>query len=231
MNRVQKEWNLLRNTLPQDIFVVVYEDRCDLMQAVIKGPQGTPYADGLFFFDIQLPPEYPEMPPRVHYHAHGDRLNPNLYENGKVCLSLLGTWSGTSVESWDPKKSNILQVLVSIQGLILVPEPFYNEPSYEQYRGTAEGIRASKQYNESALLLTLQSILISCKNAPVHFKDLARVHYKEVRERLLERSALKLQEARAESADQSEDGSASLGFVLSLERILSKLQAAMASLE
>ena len=33
----------------------VYEDRADLIQAVIKGPQGSPYSDGLFFFDIQLP--------------------------------------------------------------------------------------------------------------------------------------------------------------------------------
>ena len=88
----------------------MYEDRADLLQAVIKGPQGTPYADGLFFFDVQLPAEYPDVPPRVYYHAHGDRVNPNLYENGKVCLSLLGTWAGSSVESWDPKKSNILQV-------------------------------------------------------------------------------------------------------------------------
>ena len=39
----------------------------------------------------------------------------------------------------------ILQVVVSIQGLILVPEPYYNEPSYEQYRGTEEGQRASTQ--------------------------------------------------------------------------------------
>jgi hypothetical protein len=39
MSRVQKEWNLLRGSLPPDIFMVVYEDRCDLLQAVIKGPQ------------------------------------------------------------------------------------------------------------------------------------------------------------------------------------------------
>ena len=63
-------------SLPPDIYVVVYEDRCDLLQAVIKGPQDSPYADGLFFFDIQLPSEYPDLPPRVYYHSHGDRLNP-----------------------------------------------------------------------------------------------------------------------------------------------------------
>ena len=36
-------------------------------------------------------------------------------------------------------------MVVSIQGLILVPEPYYNEPSYEQYRGTEEGQRSSDQ--------------------------------------------------------------------------------------
>ena len=35
------------------------------------------------------------------------RFNPNLYDCGKVCLSLLGTWSGPS---WDPTASTLLQV-------------------------------------------------------------------------------------------------------------------------
>ena len=47
--------------------------------------------------------------------------------DGKVCLSLLGTWYGESGESWNSQTSTLLQVLVSIQSLILVPEPFFNE--------------------------------------------------------------------------------------------------------
>jgi Ubiquitin-conjugating enzyme len=35
------------------------------------------------------------------------RFNPNLYNCGKVCLSLLGTWSGPS---WSPANSTFLQV-------------------------------------------------------------------------------------------------------------------------
>ena len=35
------------------------------------------------------------------------RFNPNLYNCGKVCLSLLGTWSGPG---WVPGESTILQV-------------------------------------------------------------------------------------------------------------------------
>lgn len=36
MSRVQKEWNLLRSSLPPDIYMVVYEDRCDLLQVYIS---------------------------------------------------------------------------------------------------------------------------------------------------------------------------------------------------
>lgn len=37
------------------------------------------------------------------------RLNPNLYETGKVCLSLLGTWTGNRREMW-MEDSTLLQV-------------------------------------------------------------------------------------------------------------------------
>lgn len=38
------------------------------------------------------------------------RFNPNLYNCGKVCLSLLGTWSGGQGEGWDAHSSSALQV-------------------------------------------------------------------------------------------------------------------------
>lgn len=48
---------------------------------------------------------------------------------GKVCLSLLGTWGGSGVaEKWNEKTSTFLQVAVSLQSLVFVPEPYYNEP-------------------------------------------------------------------------------------------------------
>jgi ubiquitin-conjugating enzyme E2 O len=51
------------------------------------------------------------------------RFNPNLYEGGKVCLSILNTWPGRPEERWDATKSSLLQVLVSIQALVFVEEP------------------------------------------------------------------------------------------------------------
>lgn len=49
----------------------------DLLQAVIVGAPGTPYHDGLFFFDIFLPPEYPHEPPvslGAYYYYYYHRL-------------------------------------------------------------------------------------------------------------------------------------------------------------
>jgi hypothetical protein len=38
------------------------------------------------------------------------QFNPNLYNCGKVCLSLLGTWAGGQGESWDAQASSAFQV-------------------------------------------------------------------------------------------------------------------------
>ncbi|CAH8293841.1 unnamed protein product [Eruca vesicaria subsp. sativa] len=63
--RIQEEWKILENDLPEMIFVRGYESRMDLLRAVIVGADGTPYHDGLFFFDIFFPDAYPSVPPCV----------------------------------------------------------------------------------------------------------------------------------------------------------------------
>ena len=68
-------------------------------------------ANGLFLYDIYLPDNYPTQCPKMQLMTTGGnsiRFNPNLYSNGYVCLSLLGTWRGDSTESWNPEKSNLL---------------------------------------------------------------------------------------------------------------------------
>lgn len=108
--KIMEQWRTLEQDLPESIYVRAYEKRIDLLRAVIVGSAGTPYHDGLFFFDITFPPTYPEKPPNVHYHSFGYRVNPNLYTNGLVCLSLLNTWSGRKTERWNPSGSTLLQV-------------------------------------------------------------------------------------------------------------------------
>ncbi|CAA6656009.1 unnamed protein product [Spirodela intermedia] len=176
--KVQKEWSILEKNLPDAIFVRVFEDRMDLLRAVIVGACGTPYQDGLFFFDFFLPSEYPQVPPSAYYHSGGLRINPNLYEEGKVCLSLLNTWTGKGNEVWDPNSSSILQVLVSIQGLVLNSRPYFNEAGYEKQVGTAEGEKNSYPYNENTYLLNLRSMLYLLRRPPMHFEDFVRDHFR-----------------------------------------------------
>lgn len=102
----------------------------------------------------------------VYYHSRGLRLNPNLYDNGKVCLSLLNTWSGSQKEMWIPNLSTMLQVLVSIQGLILNAKPYFNEPAYARLSGTPQGEKSSHHYNECTFILSLKTVVFTLRNQP-----------------------------------------------------------------
>ena len=102
----------------------------------------------------------------VYYYSGGLRLNPNLYNCGKVCLSLLNTWSGSKNEMWMPKKSTMLQVLVSIQALILNAEPFFNEPGFAGMQGKPEGEMRSKAYNEDVFILSLKTMMYTLRRPP-----------------------------------------------------------------
>ncbi|KAL3690077.1 hypothetical protein R1sor_016386 [Riccia sorocarpa] len=177
MLHLSKEIASLATTLPLEwessIHLCVDESRVDVLRAMIVGPQGTPYQNGLFLFDIFLPPDYPQVPPNVHFLTTGGgkvRFNPNLYDSGKICLSLLGTWSGPG---WVPGKSTLLQVLVSIQSLIFVKDPYYNEPGFEQMR-TEEAERENSRHREHTLNL---AVLGSLRKPDPLFADVAREHF------------------------------------------------------
>jgi len=102
----------------------------------------------------------------VHYHSGGMRLNPNLYESGRVCLSLLNTWSGSGTEVWNAGSSSILQVLLSFQALVLNEKPYFNEAGYDKQLGRAEGEKNSVSYNENAFLITCKSMISMLRKPP-----------------------------------------------------------------
>ncbi|KAI0815073.1 hypothetical protein BC629DRAFT_1469034 [Irpex lacteus] len=141
--RLNKEYRVLESSLPETILVRAFEDRTDLLRCLIIGPENTPYEDAPFVIDWMLDSNFPHSPPIAHFlswtNGNG-RVNPNLYEEGKVCLSILGTWAGDKNETWSASRSSLLQALVSIQGLVLVKEPWFCEPAYEKLRGTEEGM-------------------------------------------------------------------------------------------
>jgi len=67
-----------------------------------------------------------------------------------------------------------LQVLLSIQGMILIGDPYYNEPSVDQMRGTAEGASTSAEYNFGVQLNTMRWAMIDqLRNPPPGFEVLS----------------------------------------------------------
>eukprot|EP01024_Parvocaulis_polyphysoides_P073435 TRINITY_DN9450_c0_g2_i5.p1 TRINITY_DN9450_c0_g2~~TRINITY_DN9450_c0_g2_i5.p1 ORF type:complete len:357 (+),score=60.43 TRINITY_DN9450_c0_g2_i5:2-1072(+) len=191
-SRLAKEFAGLDNGLPinpcSSIFVCCDSSKNDLWRVLIVGPEDTPYSCGCFIFDVGFPENYPNAPPKVLLKTTGQgtvRFNPNLYNNGKVCLSLLGTWSGRQGESWDSNSSSVIQVVISIQSLILVDDPYFNEPGYEA--SSSRSISQSEQYSRNIRIQTMRfAILDMLKNPPAEFAEVIKLHYKLRKEYLLE---------------------------------------------
>jgi len=176
----------------------------DVMQALITGPVDTPYSGGCFQFDVFFPENYATGPPLVNLETTGHgtvRFNPNLYNCGKVCLSLLGTWSGAEGENWNKDTSTFLQVLVSIQSLILVPRPFFNEPGYESQINSQHGADNSRRYNEVIRVGAIEHAMCGqLKNPSPGFEDIIRTHFYLKQEFLKKQCDDWLSEAKASNS-------------------------------
>lgn len=117
----------------------------DMMKgyAMIIGPSETPYYGGYYFFEFNYPYDYPFSPPKVTYKTNNGvtRFNPNLYKCGKVCVSILNTWSG---EKWSACQS-ISTILLTLCSL-LNDKPFLNEPGQSIYSSDFEKYQRSIEF-------------------------------------------------------------------------------------
>ncbi|XP_055907013.1 baculoviral IAP repeat-containing protein 6 isoform X1 [Eupeodes corollae] len=185
VKRLAQEAVTLSTSLPlsysSSVFVRCDTDRLDIMKVLITGPADTPYANGCFEFDVFFPPDYPNLPMLINLETNGRhsvRFNPNLYNDGKVCLSVLNTWHGRPEEKWNAQTSSFLQVLVSIQSLILVPEPYFNEPGFERSRGTPSGTHSSREYNSNIYKACVRwAMLEQIRNPSPCFKEVIHTHF------------------------------------------------------
>lgn len=185
VSRVQKEFQILKKsiTIHRDasIFFCIQKNNVNKIRFMISGPKNTPYEYGLFIFDMTMPETFPSGPPLVNFSNNGGkRFNPNLYDSGKVCLSLLGTWRGDKGESWNINTSTFNQLLISIQSQILIDEPYFNEPGYEKTIGTEQGKTMSKEYNYNIRQYTLDHTIndLLSNNKYPEFKDIIKNYFK-----------------------------------------------------
>ena len=133
--------------------------------AVVLGPPGTPYHGGAFCFEVTFPYNYPFAPPVFNYLTQDGmtRFNPNLYKNGKVCLSLLNTWQG---EPWSGVQS-LSSILQSIQTAVLNDDPIRNEPAYSTLKTHTD----IPIYNRMVQHATIETAILGyLKNPPPYLK-------------------------------------------------------------
>ena len=127
--RIKKEIeDLYKNPLDNDnIFIEIDDEDISIIKCLIIGTKNTPYMGGFFLFSLRFPEHYPMSPPIVWFYTTKSnmRINPNLYINGKVCLSIINTWGNSS--NWTPSMT-IRSILISIQSMVLINNPLYNEP-------------------------------------------------------------------------------------------------------
>ena len=191
--RIVSEISSFKSGLPLNwestIWMRVPKNKMNLFTFIISGPKDTPYENGLFEFHACFPSDYPNKEPKVLLVTTGFgkvRFNPNLYNCGKVCLSLLGTWSGEQGEKWNPKTSTFLQVLISIQSLILVEQPYFNEPGYEKDMHTPKGKKRSDEYNEVIQLGTMEwAINYQINNPPLGYESISKEHFKRKKDDII----------------------------------------------
>jgi ubiquitin-conjugating enzyme E2 Z len=120
---------IIKNPLTeQGIYYVHDEFNMYKGYAMIIGPDDTPYEGGYYFFEFNYTNDYPFSPPKVVYNTNDGttRFNPNLYRNGKVCVSILNTWRG---EQWTSCQ-NISSILLTLVTL-LNDNPLTNEPGFK----------------------------------------------------------------------------------------------------
>ncbi len=116
VKRIQKELTEMQKTPPENCSAGIVGSDIYHWNAVIIGPEGSPYHGGMFNLDIVFPVDYPFKAPKVTFQTKIYHCNVN--SNGSICLDILK-------DNWSPALT-ISKVLLSICSLIDDPNP--NDP-------------------------------------------------------------------------------------------------------
>ncbi|KAI9031259.1 ubiquitin-conjugating enzyme/RWD-like protein [Hyaloraphidium curvatum] len=111
--RLMRDLKKLQTDPPAGISGAPLADNVLLWNAVIFGPEETPFEDGTFKLILTFDESYPTKPPHVKFVSR--MFHPNVYANGDLCLDILqNRWSPTY---------DVSAILTSIQSLLHDPNP------------------------------------------------------------------------------------------------------------
>eukprot|EP01010_Urceolus_cornutus_P001606 NODE_2162_length_623_cov_614.517422_g1702_i0.p1 GENE.NODE_2162_length_623_cov_614.517422_g1702_i0~~NODE_2162_length_623_cov_614.517422_g1702_i0.p1 ORF type:complete len:153 (+),score=18.29 NODE_2162_length_623_cov_614.517422_g1702_i0:90-548(+) len=138
LKRINKEAKDLAKDPPANTSAGPANPAADMFKwtATIIGPEGSPYAGGVFFLNIQFPTDYPFKPPKVQFTTR--IYHPNINSNGGICLDILK-------DQWSPALT-ISKVLLSICSLLTDPNP--DDPLVPEIAQTYKKDR--KKFNDMA---------------------------------------------------------------------------------
>ncbi|KAH7060764.1 ubiquitin-conjugating enzyme/RWD-like protein [Macrophomina phaseolina] len=149
------------------------------VRALIIGPPDTPYEFGFFEFAVRFGKDYPTKAPAVNCittNGGRTRFNPNIYAQGKVCLSILGTWRGEPGEEWSSAQG-LESILISIQSL-MSPDPYENEPGFEDansdYDKKLKKAYTAKIHHETIRVSVIERLEEYYKIVPPDKKNIVR---------------------------------------------------------
>ena len=118
--------DLVKNPL-HDNGIYYEHDEANMLKGyvLIIPTNKSPYQYGNYFFSIEFPTNYPYSPPKMSYLTNNGatRFHPNLYRNGRVCLSILNTWKGDKWTACNTLSSILLHVAT-----LFTENPFLHEP-------------------------------------------------------------------------------------------------------
>jgi ubiquitin-protein ligase len=152
------------------------EDNLLKGSALIIGPTETPYENGYYLFEFNFPANYPHSPPEVKFCTNDGytRFNPNLYTQGKVCLSILNTWQG---EQWTGCQT-IASTLLAICS-ILTNKPLLNEPGINESHKDFDKYNTIITYKNFEVAM-LQVLQVEVYKGPfICFTDIIKTHFTE----------------------------------------------------
>eukprot|EP00756_Hemistasia_phaeocysticola_P031341 Hpha_TRINITY_DN16346_c1_g7::TRINITY_DN16346_c1_g7_i1::g.61289::m.61289/K06689/UBE2D, UBC4, UBC5; ubiquitin-conjugating enzyme E2 D len=142
LRRVQKEVeNFVKNPPPGISGGPVNASDLLHWNAVIVGPEDSPYKGGLFNIDVQIGQQYPMQPPKMKFTTR--IVHPNIHSDGRICLDILGGWDGSDTKAWSPAFT-IEKVLLMLQSLLSAPnfdDPWTKIKPDEWIEKATEGTR------------------------------------------------------------------------------------------
>jgi len=113
LKRIQKEFKDMQIDPPSSCSAGPVGTDLFHWNATILGPDGSPYAGGVFFLDVHFPTDYPFKPMKIKFIT--PVFHPNVDKTGQICIDILK-------HNWSPALT-ISRILVSLSSLLADPNP------------------------------------------------------------------------------------------------------------